>query len=65
MKDSMIASIIYGVLTMYILQGNKLQIPAVVGGVAFLMTRPPSVDTRGHGEIQASGCTQDGFTCIY
>ena len=66
MKDSMITSIIYNVFTMYILQGNKLQIPAVVGGVAFLMSRPASVDTRGHEEIQiASGCTENGFTCIY
>ena len=65
MKDSIITSIIYSVFTMYILQGNKLQILAVVGGVAFLMSRPALVDTRGHGEIQASGCTQDGFTCIY
>ena len=65
MKDSIIKSIIYSIFTMYVLQGNKLQIPAVVGGVAFLMTRPPSVDTRGHGAIQAPGCTSDGFTCIY
>jgi hypothetical protein len=65
MEDSIIKSIIYGVLTMYILQENKLQIPAVVGGVAWIMTRSKSVDTRGHGAIQASGCTSDGFTCIY
>ena len=66
MKDSIITSIIYSIFTMYILQGNKLQIPAVVGGVAFLMNRPPSIDTRGHGAIiQASGCASDGFTCIY
>ena len=65
MKDSIIKSIIYSIFTMYVLQGNKLQIPAVVGGVAFLMSRPASVDTGGHGAIQASGCTQDGFTCIY
>ena len=65
MKDSVIISIIYSVFTMYILQGNKLQISAVVGGVAFSMSRSASVDTTGHGEIQASGCTQDGCTCIY
>ena len=66
MKDSIITSIIYSIFTMYILQGNKLQIPVLVGGVAYLITRPPSVDTRGHGAIiQASGCTSDGFTCIY
>ena len=65
MKDPIITSIIYSVFTMYILQGNKLQIPAVVGGVEFLMSRPASVDPRGHGAIQASGCTQDGFTYTY
>ena len=61
----MIASIVYGAFTMYVLQGNKLQLPAAVGGIVFLITRPPSVDTRGHGAIKASGCTQDGCQCIY
>ena len=56
MKDSILKSVIWSKFTMYILQGNKLQKPAVVGGVVFLMSRPASVDTRGHGEIQASGC---------